>query len=306
MPLFGKSSSSSAHPPPSTASPYPPAHQLASSASSQPAYGNTSQYGHAQQQQQAYSNSVAHQQVQQHYHHSTSGGPPPSQGYAPPGSSPYHPSSQDPPLRAWFDAVDLDRSGYITQLELKQALVNGDWQPFDDQTVQMLMRIFDTDGNGTITFQEFSGLWQYIKEWQNVFRTFDRDHSGTIESAELANALSTFGYNLSPQLINLLQRKYNPSSAVKPSMGGPGGFNASRSAPGITFGAVLPDHPLSDYPTAANDSLAMVLSHSQDRFVRCCVTVRQLSESFKGVDSDRDGWVNISYETFMTMVLSAP
>jgi hypothetical protein len=49
---------------------------------------------------------------------------------------------------------------------LKQALVNGDWQPFDDQTVQMLMRIFDVDGSGTIGFGEFQGLWNYIKEWQ--------------------------------------------------------------------------------------------------------------------------------------------
>lgn len=131
------------------------------------------------------------------------------------------------------------RSGYITQLELKQALVNGDWQPFDDQTVQMLMRIFDQDGSGTISFGEFQGLWNYIKEWQryvetdgvaafessamrfranftlvrvhvtSVFRQFDRDRSGTIEPQELANALSTFGYNLSPQLIQLLQRKYS-------------------------------------------------------------------------------------------------
>lgn len=51
-------------------------------------------------------------------------------------------------------------------IELKQALVNGDWQPFDDQTILMLMRIFDVDGNGTITFGEFEGLWNYVKEWQ--------------------------------------------------------------------------------------------------------------------------------------------
>ncbi|GAA5957518.1 hypothetical protein JCM3765_001166 [Sporobolomyces pararoseus] len=188
--------------------------------------------------------------------------PPPMQ------HQPYPPQPQpEPPLRAWFDAVDLDRSGYITQIELKQALVNGDWQPFDDETVKMLIRLFDQDGSGTIGFQEFVGLWNYIKEWQSVFKNFDIDRSGTIEPIELSQALNTFGYNLSPQLIHLLQTKYNNQPHLHPRQG------ASR---GITF----------------------------DRFVRCCVTVRQLSESFKTVDQGRTGWINISYETFMTMIVS--
>ncbi|GAA6010158.1 hypothetical protein JCM11491_005368 [Sporobolomyces phaffii] len=251
MPLFGKPSPTKPVTP-SSQSPYPPASQVAHHAPT------------PHSSMQAYPN----HQPQQQYH----------QGYPPPGSQ--GGPSGEPPLRAWFDAVDLDRSGYITQVELKQALVNGDWQPFDDETVRMLLRIFDVDGSGTIGFSEFQGLWNYIKEWQSVFRQFDRDRSGTIEPQELANALSTFGYNLSPQIIQLLQQKYNPSTAVhKPNQGYTSNYARPPADPrGITF----------------------------DRFVRCCVTVRQLSESFKGVDQDRDGWVNISYETFMTLVLSAP
>ncbi|GAA5899497.1 Pef1p [Sporobolomyces salmoneus] len=255
MPLFSKTSPSKPTQPPA-ASPYPPAHTLNSSQPPPQHYQQTPSMQYNQQAQ---------------------GG-----GYPPVGSQggyQGHAQSSEPPLRAWFDAVDLDRSGFITQIELKQALVNGDWQPFDDQTVSMLMRLFDVDGSGTIGFGEFQGLWNYIKEWQNVFRQFDRDRSGTIEPAELANALSTFGYNLSPQLINLLQRKFNPPTAVHKPAQGYGNYARPPANPqGITF----------------------------DRFVRCCVTVRQLSESFKGVDTDRDGWVNISYETFMTLVLSAP
>ncbi|GAA5923073.1 uncharacterized protein JCM15063_003520 [Sporobolomyces koalae] len=213
--------------------------------------------------------------------------------HPPPAASPYPPAHElatnqvahrpQPPLGAPpahsshppTASGHMQQSGYITQLELKQALINGDWQPFDDQTVTMLMRIFDVDGSGSITFDEFVGLWRYIEEWQSVFRQFDRDRSGTIEPQELSNALSTFGYNLSYPLINLLQRKYNPSTAVqKPMNHQPGYSRPPANAQGITF----------------------------DRFVRCCVTVRSLSESFKGVDQDRDGWVNISYETFMTLV----
>lgn len=55
---------------------------------------------------------------------------------------------------------------------------------------------------------EFAGLWKYLSDWQNVFRHFDRDRSGTIEGHELASALKNFGYALSPQLINLVEQKY--------------------------------------------------------------------------------------------------
>ena len=59
-----------------------------------------------------------------------------------------------------------------------------------------------------IPSQEFAGLWKYIQDWQNVFRHFDRDHSGTIEGHELAEALRSFGYNLSPDLLRLIELKY--------------------------------------------------------------------------------------------------
>ncbi|GAA6002736.1 hypothetical protein JCM10207_007650 [Rhodosporidiobolus poonsookiae] len=170
-------------------------------------------------------------------------------------------------LRAWFDAVDADRSGQVTELELKQALVNGDFSSFSDDTVKMLFGIFDVDRSGTIGFNEFVGLWQYIKDWQGVFRNFDQDRSGTMDGHELHTALSQFGYSLSPNIVNLLLRKYSPLQG-----------NPGSSPPGINF----------------------------DRFVRCCVTVRQLTEGFKQHDQDRDGWINISYETFLTLILSSP
>lgn len=68
----------------------------------------------------------------------------------------------------------------------------------------------DADRSGTIGFNEvlhpkflssgqdlifiqFSGLWKYIKDWQNVFRHFDRDRSGSIDGSELRDALTQFG-----------------------------------------------------------------------------------------------------------------
>jgi len=179
------------------------------------------------------------------------------------------PPGADPQLWNWFTSVDLDRSGAITALELERALINGDWTPFDLDTIKLLMTIFDTDRNGTINFNEFSGLWKYIKDWQNVFRHFDKDRSGSIDGGELRDALAQFGFNLSPPLLNLVQRKY--ASNVTNNQGG-------IPPSGISF----------------------------DRFVRTCVVVKQLSESFGRLDTDHDGWIQISYEQFMQTVLTLP
>lgn len=47
-------------------------------------------------------------------------------------------------------------------------------------------------------------------------------------------------------------------------------------------------------------------SISFDRFVRACVVVKQLSEAFGRLDTDRDGWIQINYDTFMHTVLTLP
>jgi len=119
------------------------------------------------------------------------------------------PPGSDPQLYFWFQAVDTDKSGALTTEELQKALINGDWSPFNIETVRLMMNMFDTDNTGTITFQEFAGLWRYIEDWKKCFQTFDADGSGTINFAELKNALRTFGYNLSDNFINLLIKKYD-------------------------------------------------------------------------------------------------
>ncbi|THH05879.1 hypothetical protein EW145_g4474, partial [Phellinidium pouzarii] len=195
-------------------------------------------------------------------------------------------------LWQWFSSVDADNSGAISAQELQQCLINGDWSPFDLDTVKLLMSIFDTDRSGTIGFNEVI-CWPmeihqgasyttsvratiefiFRQDWQGVFRHFDSDRSGSIDGGELENALRQFGYNLSPQLMRLLLAKYDISASELTS--------ARRGAgppPGITF----------------------------DRFVRACVVIKQLTESFQRLDTQRSGWIQLNYDTFMQTVLSAP
>lgn len=53
--------------------------------------------------------------------------------------------------------------------------------------------MFDRENKGGVNFNEFTGVWKYISDWQNVFRTYDRDNSGMIDKHELKQALTGFG-----------------------------------------------------------------------------------------------------------------
>ena len=45
--------------------------------------------------------------------------------------------------------------------------------------------MFDKDRSGTIEFNEFLALWEYVTMWSNTFRSYDLDGSGAIDKREL-------------------------------------------------------------------------------------------------------------------------
>ncbi|CAH8578772.1 unnamed protein product [Schistosoma guineensis] len=107
-----------------------------------------------------------------------------------------------------FRRIDKNGSGNITADELQSCLSNGLGTMFNIRTVQLMITMFDCDMNGTISFDEFGKLFKYVNDWQNCFRQFDRDNSGSIDRQELSTALMRFGYSLSPQFINFMVRRF--------------------------------------------------------------------------------------------------
>lgn len=89
------------------------------------------------------------------------------------------------------------------------ALSNGTWSPFNPETVRLMIGMFDKQGRGQVSFEDFGALWKYVTDWQNCFRSFDRDNSGNIDKGELKTALTSFGYRLSDDLVNTLVRKFD-------------------------------------------------------------------------------------------------
>ena len=108
-----------------------------------------------------------------------------------------------------YQRLDKDKSGVISDKELQQALSNGTWTPFNPVTVRSIIFMFDRENKAGVNFSEFTGVWKYITDWQNVFRTYDRDNSGMIDKNELKQALSGFGYRLSDQCHDILIRKFD-------------------------------------------------------------------------------------------------
>lgn len=105
--------------------------------------------------------------------------------------------------------MDKDRTGALTEKELRAALVNGDWTAFDPYTVKMMIRMFDTDRSGTINFEEFCGLWGFLAAWRGLFDRFDKDRSGNISLDEYSEALVAFGYRLSDSFVATLFKAYD-------------------------------------------------------------------------------------------------
>uniref|UniRef100_A0A8B9NY55 Peflin n=1 Tax=Apteryx owenii TaxID=8824 RepID=A0A8B9NY55_APTOW len=157
------------------------------------------------------------------------GGPAPGGPYGQPGTNPYGappagpyggaaPGGSAPPgvdqeAFSWFQAVDTDRSGYISLKELKAALVNSNWSAFNNDTCMLMLNMFDKTGSGRMDVYGFSALLRFIQQWRNLFQQYDRDQSGSISFSELQQALSQMGYNLSPQFSQLLLSRYTQRSS---------------------------------------------------------------------------------------------
>ncbi|KAM3596900.1 uncharacterized protein V6R79_022513 [Siganus canaliculatus] len=141
------------------------------------------------------------------------GGPYGGYGGQPHGGHYGHPAGNIPPgvnpeAHQWFQTVDTDHSGFINPKELKQALVNSNWSSFNDETCLMMMNMFDKTRSGRMDLFGFSALWDFMQRWRALFQQYDRDRSGSISSAELQQALSQMGYNLSPQFSEMLIQRF--------------------------------------------------------------------------------------------------
>lgn len=127
-------------------------------------------------------------------------------GYAPPPQQP----PVNPEIQNIFRNIDKDNTGRINNRELQQALINGRGDHFSDTACNLMISMFDRNKTGTVDIYDFEKLYNYINQWLQVFKNFDRDASGHIEESELTQALTQMGFRFSPQFIQYLIAKNDP------------------------------------------------------------------------------------------------
>lgn len=52
--------------------------------------------------------------------------------------------------------------------------------------------MFDTQKSGSVDIHQFAKLFEYINQWLNIFRTYDRNGSGQIDDQELNQGRQLF------------------------------------------------------------------------------------------------------------------
>jgi len=112
-------------------------------------------------------------------------------------------------LRVRFAQYDTDSSGQINTTELAELLRACGMNPTNED-IDMFLQMFDTNDDGTLSFQEFVVLWSMrlaVQDteadekalYQRAFAFFDRDDDGFIERDEFRRVISEIGEPLSEE-----------------------------------------------------------------------------------------------------------
>ncbi|CAF1055820.1 unnamed protein product [Rotaria sp. Silwood1] len=116
-------------------------------------------------------------------------------------------SHQIQELHDAFNLFDRDKSGTISSSEIKQILIALNFKP-TDSLLRKVMKEMDSNGNGTIEFEEFVKVMGSIyerkfteDEMRRAFKCFDTDQSGYITIDELRQVLHQLNQNISEQRI---------------------------------------------------------------------------------------------------------
>ena len=112
----------------------------------------------------------------------------------------------------WFMGVDRDRSGTLEINELMMGQFPGGIR-LNPQTALRMMRIFDTDFNGHISFYEFLAMYKFMEICFNLFMVCDTNRSGTMEPHEIQPALARLGFVVSPRAAVTLHRLFAHGAA---------------------------------------------------------------------------------------------
>lgn len=82
-------------------------------------------------------------------------------------------------------------------------------RPLGIQTARKFIKVFDKDYSGTVDFNEYVALNQFIYKMTASFYQADQDRSGFLDSREIFNALSSAGFQLQFPTVQAICQKFD-------------------------------------------------------------------------------------------------
>lgn len=111
-------------------------------------------------------------------------------------------------LQQWFSSIDTDRTGTITAAELQRAMGLGGLQ-FSLMACAQMVRLHDRDGNGNISFPEFSSLHMQLTEIRTAFSAAAQG-GDSISGEQVAQLVAQQGYRIEPPALQALSKSFDP------------------------------------------------------------------------------------------------
>eukprot|EP01026_Neomeris_dumetosa_P044721 TRINITY_DN3786_c0_g1_i10.p3 TRINITY_DN3786_c0_g1~~TRINITY_DN3786_c0_g1_i10.p3 ORF type:complete len:170 (-),score=16.71 TRINITY_DN3786_c0_g1_i10:525-1034(-) len=114
-------------------------------------------------------------------------------------------------LQDMFRQLDMNSNGFIDVYELQRALkVNG--LDFSLQVVAQMIRMFDRDQNGRISFTEFEKVYDFLHTCEQAFRQSDTNGDGQLTRGEVAIVLAAGNFNLEGQILETVINIFDPDT----------------------------------------------------------------------------------------------
>ncbi|XP_048254079.1 calpain-9-like isoform X2 [Haliotis rufescens] len=79
---------------------------------------------------------------------------------------------------------------------------------FSSEACRSLVSMMDQNQTGFVNFEDVKKMWKEVKTYSGVFRKFDADKTGSIDTLELGSLFNALGFPLSRSVLTAMVRRY--------------------------------------------------------------------------------------------------